>query len=144
MTTRQMRLGLSVANLGYHYAAWRLPESQTDADHDIGHHIRSAQIAERGLMDFLFFADLAVVRDTDNAKMRRDMEQSHLKLEPSLICAALAALPGPPWLRVMVPLLPLLGSVFVVTVYADDIRIARLRQHDLPVPDDPDLGHPAH
>ena len=26
MTTRQMRLGLSVANLGYHYAAWRLPE----------------------------------------------------------------------------------------------------------------------
>jgi N-acetyl-S-(2-succino)cysteine monooxygenase len=91
MTTRQMRLGLSVANLGYHYAAWRLPESQTDADHDIGHHIRCAQIAERGLMDFLFFADLAVVRDTDKTNIRRDMEQSHLKLEPSLICAALAA-----------------------------------------------------
>jgi N-acetyl-S-(2-succino)cysteine monooxygenase len=91
MTTRQMRLGLSVANLGYHYAAWRLPESQTDADHDIGHHIRCAQIAERGLMDFLFFADLAVVRDMDKTNIRRDMEQSHLKLEPSLICAALAA-----------------------------------------------------
>jgi hypothetical protein len=44
----------------------------------------------------------------------------------------------------MVPLLAILGSVFIVTVYADDIRIARLRQHDLPVPDDPDLGHPAH
>jgi alkanesulfonate monooxygenase len=86
-----MRLGLSVANLGYHYAAWRLPESQTDADHDIGHHIRSAQIAERGLMDFLFFADLAVVRDVGKTNIRRDMEQSHLKLEPSLICAALAA-----------------------------------------------------
>jgi N-acetyl-S-(2-succino)cysteine monooxygenase len=91
MTKRQMRLGLSVANLGYHYAAWRLPESQFDADHDIGHHLRSAEIAERGLMDFLFFADLAVVRDTDRPSMRRDMEQSHLKLEPSLICAALAA-----------------------------------------------------
>ena len=62
-----------------------------DADHDIGHHLRSAEIAERGLMDFLFFADLAVVRDTDRPSMRRDMEQSHLKLEPSLICAALAA-----------------------------------------------------
>ena len=91
MTIRKMRLGLSVANLGYHYAAWRLPESQTDADHDIGHHIRSAQIAERGLMDFLFFADLAVVRDVGKTNIRRDMEQSHLKLEPSLICAALAA-----------------------------------------------------
>ena len=44
----------------------------------------------------------------------------------------------------MVPLLAFLGSVFIVTVYADDIRIARLRQHKLPVPDDPDLGHPAH
>ncbi len=52
---------------------------------------RNAEIAEQGLMDFLFFADLAVVRDTDKPSMRRDMEQSHLKLEPSLICAALAA-----------------------------------------------------
>jgi hypothetical protein len=60
------------------------------------------------------------------------------------ICAILALLPGPAWLRVMVPLLAFIGSVFIVTVYADDIRIARLRQHDLPVPDDPDLGHPAH
>ena len=53
-------------------------------------------------------------------------------------------LPGPVWLRLMVPLLAIVGSVFIVTVYADDIRIARLRQHNLPVPDDPDLGHPAH
>ena len=60
------------------------------------------------------------------------------------VCCVLALLPGPAWLRVMVPLLAILGSVFVVTVYADDIRVARLRQHDLPVPDDPDLGHPAH
>ena len=60
------------------------------------------------------------------------------------ICAILALLPGPAWLRVMVPLLAFIGSVFIVTVYADDIRLARLRQHDLPVPDDPDLGHPAH
>ena len=42
-------------------------------------------------MDFLFFADLAVVRDMGRPNIRRDMEQSHLKLEPSLICAALAA-----------------------------------------------------
>ncbi|MBS0561903.1 MAG: LLM class flavin-dependent oxidoreductase [Proteobacteria bacterium] len=91
MTKRRMRLGLSVANFGYHYAAWRLPESRNEADHDIGHHLRNAEIAERGLMDFLFFADLAVVRDVEHPTIRRDMEQSHLKLEPSLVCSALAA-----------------------------------------------------
>jgi hypothetical protein len=38
----------------------------------------------------------------------------------------------------------LCGSLFTVTAYADDIRITRLRQHGLEVPDDPDLGHPSH
>ena len=91
MTVRRMRLGLSIANMGYHYAAWRLPESQADGDLDMTHHLRCAEIAERGKLDFLFFADQAVVRDTDDPRIRRDMEQSVLKLEPSLLCAALAA-----------------------------------------------------
>ena len=60
------------------------------------------------------------------------------------ICVLLSLLPGPPWLRIMVPALALTGSVFTVAIYSDDIRAARLRQHDLPVPDDPDLGHPTH
>lgn len=38
----------------------------------------------------------------------------------------------------------LAGSIFSVAAYADDIRASRLRQHDLDVPNDPDLGHPAH
>ena len=37
-----------------------------------------------------------------------------------------------------------LFSIFTVAAYADDIRATRLRQHGLDVPDDPDLGHPAH
>ena len=60
------------------------------------------------------------------------------------VCVLLALLPGPPWLKIMVPALALVGSVFTVAAYADDIRAARLRQHKLPVPDDPDLGHPTH
>ncbi|HEY3735415.1 MAG TPA: DUF5313 family protein [Streptosporangiaceae bacterium] len=60
------------------------------------------------------------------------------------VCLLLALLPGPVWLRVMVPALALAGSLFTVTAYADDIRVARLRQHKLPVPDDPDLGRPTH
>ena len=60
------------------------------------------------------------------------------------ICVLLSLLPGPPWLRIMVPALALTGSLFTVAIYSDDIRAARLRQHKLPVPDDPDLGHPTH
>jgi FMN-dependent oxidoreductase (nitrilotriacetate monooxygenase family) len=87
----KMRLGLSVAILGYHYAAWRLPEVPANGDHDLGHFIRCAEIAERGRMDFLFFADVAALRNMDDPRIRRDLEQSHIKHEPTLLCAALAA-----------------------------------------------------
>jgi archaellum biogenesis protein FlaJ (TadC family) len=65
------------------------------------------------------------------------------------ICAILVivltvALPAPLWLGLMMTALILAGSVFTVAAYADDIRASRLRQHGLDVPNDPDLGHPAH
>ena len=60
------------------------------------------------------------------------------------ICIALAFLPGPPWLRVAVPLFALIASIGTVAISAADIRAARLHQHDLPVPNDPDIGRPAH
>jgi Family of unknown function (DUF5313) len=53
-------------------------------------------------------------------------------------------LPTPAWVSVMMVTLILCGSVFGVAAYADDIRAARLRQHGLPVPKDPDLGRPTH
>jgi hypothetical protein len=53
-------------------------------------------------------------------------------------------LPAPLWLILMTALLILSGSLFTVAAYADDIRASRLRQHGFEVPDDPDLGHPAH
>jgi hypothetical protein len=58
--------------------------------------------------------------------------------------AALALLPGLPWIRVTVPALFLICSVGVVALYADDIRVSRLRRHGLEAPDDPDLGRPSH
>jgi len=63
------------------------------------------------------------------------------------VCAVLVVLlaiflPTPPWVSAMMVALILSGSVLTVAVYADDIRAARLRQHGLPVPSDPDLGHP--
>ena len=63
-----------------------------------------------------------------------------------VIVAVLLAtlLPAPGWLSLTMVALILCGSLFTVTAYADDIRITRLRQHGLDVPDDPDLGHPSH
>jgi membrane protein YdbS with pleckstrin-like domain len=65
------------------------------------------------------------------------------------ICAVVAVLllvlsPAPVWFAIMMVVLILVGSVFTVAAYADDIRTTRLRQHGLDVPDDPDLGHPSH
>jgi hypothetical protein len=65
------------------------------------------------------------------------------------VCAVLVLLlaiflPAPVWVSVMMVALILSGSVLTVAFYADDIRGARLRQHGLPVPSDPDLGHPSH
>jgi FMN-dependent oxidoreductase (nitrilotriacetate monooxygenase family) len=42
---------------GHHEAAWRLPESDPDADFDPRHWTRLAQLAERGMMDSIFLAD---------------------------------------------------------------------------------------
>jgi hypothetical protein len=65
------------------------------------------------------------------------------------LCAILVAvlallLPAPDWVSIMMVALILVGSVSTVAMYADDLRAARLRQHGLPVPKDPDLGRPAH
>ncbi|MGH8918627.1 MAG: DUF5313 family protein [Actinomycetes bacterium] len=60
------------------------------------------------------------------------------------ICAVLALLPGALWIRIAVPALFMISSVGIVAMYADDIRVARLRRHGIEPPDDPDLGRPSH
>jgi hypothetical protein len=65
------------------------------------------------------------------------------------VCAVVVVLleeflPAPAWVSAMMVVLILAGSVLSVASYADDIRAARLRQHGLPVPPDPDLGRPTH
>jgi Family of unknown function (DUF5313) len=65
------------------------------------------------------------------------------------VCAVLAVLArvlisAPVLLIVGTIALILCGSVFSVFAYADDLRASKLRQHGLDVPNDPDLGRPAH
>jgi hypothetical protein len=60
------------------------------------------------------------------------------------VCVALSFLPGQLWLRLAVPGFLLIASAGTTAISAYDVRAARLKQHGLTVPDDPDLGHPTH
>jgi FMN-dependent oxidoreductase (nitrilotriacetate monooxygenase family) len=91
MTARKMRLGLSIRGHGYHPAAWRHPDVPADGTLHVEHYVRSAQIAERGKLDMIFFADGAGIRQGDNppgslCRTGRDM----IELEPTMLLPALA------------------------------------------------------
>src|ERR1700760_5100317 len=91
MASRAMRLGLSIRGHGYHPAAWRHPDVPADGTLHVEHYVRSAQIAESGKFDMIFFADGAGIRQGDNppgslARTRRDM----IQLEPTMLLPALA------------------------------------------------------
>ncbi len=91
MTSRRMRLGLSIRGHGYHHAAWRHPDVPADGTLHVEHYVRSAQTAERGKMDMIFFADGAGIRQGDVprgslARTGRDM----VEMEPTMLLPALA------------------------------------------------------
>jgi FMN-dependent oxidoreductase (nitrilotriacetate monooxygenase family) len=88
---RRMKLGLSVASVGYHYTAWRLPEVSSIGAMSLAHHIKAAEIAERGRMDFLFLADWASLMNLNDPRIAREREHAQLKMDPTLVVAALAA-----------------------------------------------------
>ena len=91
MNQRKMRLGMSIRGHGYHPAAWRHPDVPADGTLQVEHYVRSAQTAERGKLDMVFFADGAGIRQGDNprgslARTGRDM----IELEPTMLLPALA------------------------------------------------------
>ena len=71
--------------------AWRLPEVSAIGSMDLQHHIRAAQIAERGKIDFLFMADWASLMNFGDPRIARDREHAQLKMDPTLVVSALAA-----------------------------------------------------
>jgi len=84
-----------------------------------------------------------VRHELTDAGWRGRLVTRHLVLMLPL-CVVLALLPGAPWIRIAVPGLFLICSVGIVALYADDIRVSRLRRHGIEPPDDPDLGRPSH
>jgi N-acetyl-S-(2-succino)cysteine monooxygenase len=55
--SRQLHLNAFLMGVGHHEAAWRHPRTDAARVTDVRHFIELAQIAERGLLDSVFFAD---------------------------------------------------------------------------------------
>ena len=56
MPPRQLHLNVNLLHSGVYPSAWRLPDSDPRAFFDLAHHVRVAQIAERGKFDAIFLA----------------------------------------------------------------------------------------
>ncbi|HEY8533664.1 MAG TPA: LLM class flavin-dependent oxidoreductase [Micromonospora sp.] len=78
-----LHLNAFLMGVGHHEAAWRLPESDPFAAYDVEHYKRLAQIAERGKLDSIFFADGPVLL---NPVGRRPGSV----LEPTVLLTAIA------------------------------------------------------
>lgn len=88
---KKMHLGMSIRGLGYHPAAWRHPDVPADGTLRFEHYARSAQAAERGKCDMIFFADGIGIRERDVP--RGSLARSGYELvemEPMTLLPALA------------------------------------------------------
>jgi alkanesulfonate monooxygenase SsuD/methylene tetrahydromethanopterin reductase-like flavin-dependent oxidoreductase (luciferase family) len=91
VTARKMRLGMSIRGYGYHPAAWRHPDVPADGTLHVEHYVRNTQVAERGKLDMIFFADGAGIRQGDNppgALCRTGTDM--VEMEPMTLLPALA------------------------------------------------------
>jgi FMN-dependent oxidoreductase (nitrilotriacetate monooxygenase family) len=85
-----MHLGAFVHETGQHVAAWRHPEAHYQSGVRFADMVETAQLAERGKMDFLFLADSAAVDLQGNPDARGRMGKV-VKFEPMTILSSLAA-----------------------------------------------------
>jgi FMN-dependent oxidoreductase (nitrilotriacetate monooxygenase family) len=84
MSHRQLHLNAFLMSVGHHEASWRLAESDPFASAEVSHYQDLARIAERGLLDSVFFADSPSLMSNP---ARRPAEA----IEPTLLLAAMAA-----------------------------------------------------
>lgn len=81
---RQLRLGFILHGVGPGWDDWRHPDAQVDASTSLPFYKRQAQVAERGLFDYLFIADSVSI----NA---RSSPHYLNRIEPLTMLSALAA-----------------------------------------------------
>jgi len=111
---RQIGLGLSIANIGYHHAGWRHKDVPADGTMRFAHYRKCVALAERGLFDFIFLADTASIRSLDKPTYARDREPEQVKHDPLALMAAMSAI------TTKVGLVPTISST-----YTDPYNIAR-------------------
>jgi FMN-dependent oxidoreductase (nitrilotriacetate monooxygenase family) len=88
-----MRLGMSVRGLGYYPAAWMHPDVPADGTLRFEQYLRSAQAAERGKFDMIFFADGIGIREKDEPRGSLSRSGYELvEMEPMTLLPALAPL----------------------------------------------------
>ena len=90
MTRRQIKLGLSMRQLGYHAGGWRHPDVPAGGAMDIDHFVHVARTAERGLFDMVFLADGVAVRQRDEPAGSLCRSNQNVELEPLTLLSALA------------------------------------------------------
>lgn len=82
--------------------------------------------------------------DLTDAGWRGRMVGRHLIVMLPVAVVLGVVLPGPLWLHLMVAGMFLLLTVGTLALYAPDVRVSRMRRHQLEPPDDPDTGRPSH
>lgn len=55
--TQHLNIGVLLYGCGHHQAAWRMHDSSIDQIGDTAYYKSLARLAERGLLDAIFFAD---------------------------------------------------------------------------------------
>jgi FMN-dependent oxidoreductase (nitrilotriacetate monooxygenase family) len=79
-----LHLNAFLMSTGHHEASWRLPESDPFANTSVTHYQQLAQLAERGKLDSIFFADSPVLFGDVGRRPAGS-------LEPTVLLAAIAA-----------------------------------------------------
>jgi alkanesulfonate monooxygenase len=87
---RQIKLGLSMRQLGYHAGAWRHPDVPADGAMDIDYFVHVARTAERGLFDMVFLADGVALRQRDQPAGSLCRSNQNVELEPLTLLSAIA------------------------------------------------------
>ncbi len=87
---RQIRLGAFIMATGHHVAAWRHPDAEANAGHDIDHYRALAETAERGKFDLVFVADSPAGWDADRDREVRSRLSHSAHFEPVTLWSALS------------------------------------------------------
>ena len=87
---RKLHLGAFIMATGHHIAAWRHPQAEADAGHNIDHYRGLAQTAERGLFDLVFVADSPAGWDGDREPEIRSRVSHSAHFEPVTLWSALS------------------------------------------------------